>query len=325
MDDTGARVNGEQHYTQIICNPYYTSFHTIPHKDRLSILRVLLGDNPLQYLFNEEAFRLLTIFKLPSVVITYLQKNCSGLVLDEDGLIQYLHQLPTKNKSIDQLHRRIKEASGIAWYHNQTSWPVISTLLTDDAPQFDHITVNHALCWIHAGRNLKKLNPLNPAFQEILQIKIDEFWEYYRFLTEFKEHRNGDVVKDIEEIFDEIFDIETGYQALDERLKVIARNKDKLLVVLRNPDYPLHNNASELGARVQVRKRDVSLHTITREGTEAVDTFLTLKETTRKLGINFFQFLFDRITKKGIIDKLGDIILRKAGDPMVIPTSNCAS
>jgi len=64
-------------------------------------------------------------------------------------------------------------------------------------------------------------------------------------------------------------------------------NKDKLLLVLKFPTIPLHNNESERGARVQVRKRDVSLHKITPEGTKALDTFLTLKETTRKCGINF--------------------------------------
>jgi len=316
MDDTGARVNGEQHYTQILCNPYYTSFHTIPHKDRLSIIQVLLGGNTPQFLFNEEAFQLLKTFKLPSVVISYLEENCSGLIVDEDALNKYLHKLPTKNKSIDQMHRRIKEATGIAWYHYQTSWPVVSTLLTDDAPQFDHITVNHALCWIHAGRSLKKLNPLNPAFQEILQNKIDEFWEFYRLLAEFKENQSVDSIKDIENIFEEIFGVKTGYHALDERLKMIAKNKDKLLLVLSNPEIPLHNNASELGARAQVRKRDVSLHTVTPDGTESVDTFLTLKETTKKLGVNFFQYLFDRITKLEQIERLGTIILQKVGLPM---------
>ena len=316
MPSKQAISNGEQHYTQVLCNPYYTTFHTIPHKDRLSIIQLLLGDHPLQYLFNDEAFELFRTFKLSSSIISYLEKNCSGLILDKNDLNEHLRQLPTNNKSIDQIHRRIKEATGIAWYHNQTIWPVVSTLLTDDAPQFDHITVNHALCWVHEGRSLKKLNPLNPAFQEILQVKLEEFWEYYHLLTEFKNNLIDENIKGIERIFDEIFDVQTGYQALDERLKAIAKNKNKLLQVLINPEIPLHNNASELAARVQVRKRDVSLHTITREGTKAVDTFLSLKETTRKLGVNFFQYLYDRITKKIQVERLGNIILRKARLPV---------
>ena len=311
MDDTGARVNGEQWYTQILCNSHYTSFHTMPHKDRLSIIRLLLGGHKIQFLFNEEAFELLKTFNLSSAIISYLKENCSELTLDEETLNKYVHQLPTRNKSINSIYRRIKEASSIAWYHNQTIYPVISTLLTDDAPQYANITETQALCWIHAGRHLKKLNPLNPAFQEILRIKLDEFWEYYRLLAEYKENQLPGLAKEIETIFDEIFCDKTGYPALDDRLKAVLDNKDKLLQVLINPEIPLHNNESELGARAQVRKRDVSLHTVTIEGTKAVDTFLTLKETTKKLGVNFFEYLFDRITKGGRIKRLGKMIQAK--------------
>lgn len=325
MDDTGARVNGEQWYTQILCNPYYTSFHTIPHKDRLSIIQLLSGGQEILFLFNEEAFELLKRFKLSSAILSYLKDNCSELTLDEVTLNEYLLQLPTQNKSIDSIYRRIKEASGIAWYHNQKTYPVVSTLLTDDAPQFDHVGETHALCWIHAARGLKKLNPLNPAFREILRIKLDEFWEYYHLLLEYKENPLPELINEIETIFDEIFCDKTGYPALDERLKGIGNNKSKLLQVLINPEIPLHNNESELGARAQVRKRDVSLHTITSEGTKAVDTFLSLKETTKKLGVNFFEYLYDRITKRGYIERLGKMILYKAELPAIMDHSWCNS
>lgn len=313
IDDTGARVNGRQCYTQIVCNPYYTSFHTIPHKDRLSILQLLLGPHKLQFQFNKEAFELLRILKLSSPIISYLKKNCAGLILSEESLNEYLLHLPTRNKAIEMICRRIKEAAGIAWYHNQTVWPVIGTLLSDDAKQFNHIAEKHALCWIHAGRSLKKLNPLNPVFQKILLKKLEEFWEYYHLLAEFKEKPIKEEIVTLQKRFDEIFSVKTYYQALDERLKAILNNKDKLLQVLWNPQIPLHNNESELGARAQVRKRDVSLHTITPEGTKAVDTFLSLRETTRKLGVNFFEYLYDRITKINQIERLGVTLLRKVG------------
>ena len=41
IDVTQARVNGENHYTQVVCNPLYTVFFTTEHKDRLTILDVL--------------------------------------------------------------------------------------------------------------------------------------------------------------------------------------------------------------------------------------------------------------------------------------------
>ena len=43
-DDTRARVNGENHYTQILCNPFYSAYFTTPHKDRLTVLDVFTVD-----------------------------------------------------------------------------------------------------------------------------------------------------------------------------------------------------------------------------------------------------------------------------------------
>lgn len=313
LDDTSARVNGEQWATQILCNPYYTSYHTIPHKDRLSILKLLLGPFELQFEFNESTFELLKELKQSSAIIEYLKNNCNGMVLSENELDKILNNLPTKNKSIETIHRRIKEAAGIAWYHNQDKWPIVEILLTDDAPQFDHLAFNHALCWIHAGRSLKKLNPLTPAYQEMVKEKLDQFWQYYHKLAEYREFPKRKSKQILEKKFDTIFNQKTGYQSLDDKLTAIAKNKEKLLLVLKYPNIPLHNNESERGARAQVRKRDVSLHTITREGTKALDTFLSLKETTKKCGINFFEYLYDRLTKENKVQRIGEVILHKAG------------
>jgi hypothetical protein len=51
---------------------------------------------------------------------------------------------------------RIYEASAIAFYHQQSTTPVIQTLLCDDAPQFKLITSDLALCWVHVGEAFPK-------------------------------------------------------------------------------------------------------------------------------------------------------------------------
>ena len=84
-------------------------------------------------------------------------------------------------------------------------------------------------------------------------------------------------------------------QNLDERIAKTKAKKKELLMVLKYPDLPLHNNASELEARVQTRIRDVSLHTITDEGTEAKDTFLTIIRTARKLGVSSYEYILDSL------------------------------
>jgi hypothetical protein len=65
--------------------------------------------------------------------------------------------------------------------------------------------------------------------------------------------------------------------------------KKALLLVLEYPELPLHNNASELGIRRRVRKRDVSFGPRSEAGKRAWDTFMTLAETARKLGDSFLR------------------------------------
>ena len=95
---------------------------------------------------------------------------------------------------------------------------------------------------------------------------------------------------------DELFSTRTGYAALDDRIAKTAAKKDELLTVLSVPEVPLHNNDSELGARVSARRRDVSLHSRSERGVRAMDIFTTLVQTSKKLGISAFAYLRDRLS-----------------------------
>ncbi|AKB52784.1 hypothetical protein MSBRW_3531 [Methanosarcina barkeri str. Wiesmoor] len=64
------------------------------------------------------------------------------------------------------------------------------------------------------------------------------------------------------------------------------------------PEIPLHNNAAELAARAKVRKRDVSLQTITEEVTKANDTFMTIVQTAKKLEVSAYQYICNRVANK---------------------------
>jgi len=48
IDDTSARVKGQNHYTQIVCNPYYSAYFTTERKDRLTVLDVFRDFAPRQ-------------------------------------------------------------------------------------------------------------------------------------------------------------------------------------------------------------------------------------------------------------------------------------
>src|SRR5215471_14182537 len=55
LDDTSTRVNGQNGYCHIVCNPLYTAYFTTAGKDRLTIIDVLTNHRPRRFLVNAEA------------------------------------------------------------------------------------------------------------------------------------------------------------------------------------------------------------------------------------------------------------------------------
>lgn len=308
IDDTTARVKGQNHYTQVVCNPYHTSYFTGPNKDRLSILDILQGGKARSYYFNEETFALMKTFRLSKKVLAQLREAAQNKIFTDDQMQKLLASLfPNPGEGKNQ-RTRIMEASAIAAYHNQTDFPVVEALLSDDAPQYKQITREQGLCWVHDARHYKKLHPVVPLHQQKLKEFKDQYWKYYRKLLQYKENPTQEGAEKLSTEFDQLFSTQTNYQVLDDRIAKSKAKKSELLLVLKYPELPLHNNDAELGARAQVRKRDVSLHTMTEEGTKANDTFLTIVQTAKKLGVRAYEYIYDRVSKNYHLPSLSSLI-----------------
>ena len=118
----------------------------------------------------------------------------------------------------------------------------------------------------------------------------------------------------LETEFDRLFSTCTGYDALDARIAKTREKKTSLLMVLKYPEISLHNNPVELEARQRVRKRDISFGPRTPDGVRAWDTFMSLVATTRKLGISFYAYIHDRISKSNQIPSLASLIEARASE-----------
>lgn len=116
----------------------------------------------------------------------------------------------------------------------------------------------------------------------------------------------------LSEQFDSLFATRTGYDALDMRIQMTCEKKKALLLVLAHTFLPLHNNSSELGARVQARIRDINLQTICENGTKSKDTFATIVQTAKKMGVNIYQYIYDRVSKKYEMPSLAEMIMAAA-------------
>ena len=306
MDDTGAKVNGKNYYTHVLCNQYYTAYFTRLSKNRLIVLEIL-AQKELCFEFNESAYALMTQMGLSLEVLIKLRerlKTSINLNRQEIGIL--LDGLFIEPKTYKRSRRIIMEASAIIAYQKLPHATKI--LLTDDAPQFKEITQLLALCWVHDARHYKKLAPVFLEHQDKLHCFLDTYWDYYRKLLEYKNAPSENLRQSLEIEFDVLFLTKTGYNQLDQRIERTRLKKDSLLLVLQYPELPLHNNNSELGARVQARYRDISFQTKNAKGTECKDTFMTIVETARKLGINAFNYIFDRISKKFEMPSLANLI-----------------
>ncbi|MEM9272064.1 MAG: transposase [Cyanobacteria bacterium P01_F01_bin.143] len=306
LDQTGARVGGVNYTTNIICNPLYTVYQTTRNKDRLSVLRILQNTQELELILNELTYELLGKLKLPIKWQNRLQLLPQETVLTQTQFNALLEQHLEKLSS--GYRTRIQEAAAIAFYHQQSNWPVVRTLVCDDAPQFKLISEELALCWVHEGRHYKKLNPLVAYHQQLLQQFLKDFWDYYRELLAYTDASSPQAAEKLRTEFYRLFDSDSGYQQLDERKRLTFAKISELLLVLEHPELPLHNNPAELGARTMVQRRNISYGTQTLEGTKAWDIFMSLVATTRKLGISFFEYMRDRISQVGNIPSLATII-----------------
>jgi len=310
FDETGTRVNGQNHHCHVLGNPLFTSYTTTPRKDRQAVLDVLRAGAPRTYLFNEAAERALAQATLSAGIRRQLAHLPCDEVLDEAALTRWLsHHLPRLGTQARQL---IGDALGVAAYRARTDGPVVDLLVTDDAPQFAGVTAARALCWIHVGRQLKQLTPCVPHHRRLLARFLGRFWRYYRKLLAYREAPSPAAARRLEAGFDRLFATATGYRGLDARITVIRANKAALLQVLAHPELPLHNNPAELGARQRVRKRDVSFGPRTAAGAKAWDTFQTLVATAAKLGVSFHDYVRDRVSEAHQLPALADLIRARA-------------
>jgi hypothetical protein len=310
LDDTSTRVNGQNGYCHIVCNPLYTAYFTTAAKDRLTVIDVLTNHRPRRFLVNDEALGYLEAFGLSAVRRRQVRQFPGGVIID-DATMQAL--LESHRPALGPQQRKwILDATAVAAYHADLEFPVVRLLVCDDAPQFTVVTEELALCWVHEGRHYKKLVPYVPYHRALVEDFVQRFWTYYDQLLAYREQPTPEAAARLDGEFEALFSTITGYQAMDERIAKTQTKKGCLLMVLTHPEIPLHNNPAALGARARVRKRDVSFGPRTREGATAWDTFMTLAETATKLGVSFYHYIHDRVSGAYKMPALADLIEERA-------------
>jgi len=294
----------------VVCNPVSTAYHPQPTKDRLTVLDVLRGGRERRFRLNQAALSLLQGVVLSQATRQRLQRGCSQTERDEatfqPRLDTWLPKLGAPSRPA------IPAAAAVAAYPAETDLPVIRALGCDAAPQFNGLTEARMLCWVHEGRAYKKLSPVvglhRPALDEFRQ----RLWEYYHQLLAYRQTPTPQERARLEADFERLLTTRSGYDALDQRMAKTQAKKAALLLVLPDPERPLHNKPAELAVRQRVRKRDVSFGPRTQAGRQAWDTFMSLAETAKKLGVSFYAYVQARIAGTQHIPPLAELVEQAA-------------
>ena len=315
MDATKTLEAGKVKATQVICTPFYSIYRTMDSKSRAYVIGALQGRmaNDIPLLYNQASIQALQASKVPQKdqkLIGQLLRLDQAYTLEEfEGILkeQAPHLLDKES------HLKVLAILALAYYQEQSDFPKVQNLLTDAGHEYAAIAAHQGLCWIHEERHYKKMTPKLSVHQKALEKVRGQIWDFYDKLLNFKELEADQQVirkQQLDQQFDEIFTQKTNYEDLNKRLQLTFPKKEKLLRVLQFPDLPLHNNLAELAIRRKVRKRDISLHTMSPSGTLAQDAFMSVIETAAKLGVNALDYLYDRITNKYLMPSLAQLIKR---------------
>jgi hypothetical protein len=305
VDDTGARHQGVNGYCTHIGNERFAWFASTRYKNRINFLELLRQDNEA-YCLTKESFAYMKRYQVTPWICNRLKEFKNKQYAGKENWDKLLKRL-----GIHHAHyiRLVTEAALIGSLLTD-GFSKEMIILSDDAGQFN--VFQHALCWIHAERAITTLMPFNELQVKAMEWAKEQIWEMYHLLMDYKKESNSQLKAKITKKFNAFCNTQTDYQSLNLALKRFYANKDELLLVLKRPDIPLHNNLSERDIREYVKRRKISGSTRSDEGQQCRDTFASLKKTAQKLGVKFWGYLIDRVTQKNNISDLSTLIQQAA-------------
>lgn len=305
VDDTGARHKGKNGYCTHIGNELFAWFKSTASKSRINFLELLRQDND-EYFFSRESYSYLKKYKAPKWIQDKLKPYIGRRFNNKQVLEEYLKMLGITKKG----HVRLVTEAGLIGSILRHGFSKGTVIVSDDAGQFN--IFQHALCWIHAERGIASLVPSGRKQRKAVKWAREEIWNIYHLLVDYKKNPNKEFQREISKRFNTFCKTKTNYKELNLALKRLYANRYELLLVLKRPEIPLHNNLSERDIREYVKRRKISGSTRSDEGRECRDTFASLKKTAIKLKIAFWDYLVDRLTDGQNIPWLPDLITQMA-------------
>jgi hypothetical protein len=312
-DDTGARHQGRNGYCTAVGNDLFACFESSDSKSRLNFLQVLHGGQRL-YALNDVARAYWDRQGLAAAVAGQLEQGPQEFATES----AWQDRLAELGITGERPVRIATEGALLGGLVQRGVSPEL-VVLSDGAPQFDVLV--HASCWVHAERPLARMVPYHDEHRAVIEKIRTQIWELYQDLKAYRQQPAADQKPLLEARFDALCAQATGYPRLDGVLQEMRAHRADLLRVLERPEVPLHNNAEESDIREYVKKRKVSGGTRSAAGRRCRDTFTSLKKTCRKLGVNFWDYLRDRVRGLGQVPRLAELIRQRAREKRAVPVT----
>jgi Transposase IS66 family len=296
VDDTGSRHRHRNGFCTQIGNDHFAAFASTGSKSRRNFLEVLRAGYR-DYVVNAEALAYMRRRALAGPVIARLAEHPRRCFADEAAWMKHLRRLGITKLAVNPDPVRV--ASEGALWGSITAHGLLpdTVIVSDEAGQF--ALDRHALCWVHAERQVHRLDTFTDQHYAAQQWMRALIWWFYADLKAYRRAPDRRRRSSLRQRFERIFRRRTGFATLDRVLQRLHANKEKLLAVLDRPEIPLHTNGSERDLRPQVIKRKISGGTRSDAGRDGRDAFLGLLLTCQKLGVSFWDYLGHRLGVPG--------------------------
>jgi len=281
VDDTGAKHCHKNGYTTHIGGQYFSYYKTTSSKSRLNFLK-LLAQGKEGYVINDAFIWHLFEAGIEDDILNTFEAYKEKKYGTQKGLSQLLKRLGLTSKKLQKV---CLEAGMVGFIQGMLKPGQV--LLSDRAGQF--LILNHAECWVHMERPLRKLVASSPEIEsEIGQVR-KEIWALYDQVKVASLTQKGK--KQVLAAYDALVAREVVSPGIRKVLDAFKENREGMLKALEHPGLPLHNNDSERDIRGMVKFRNISGSTKSEEGRSFRDSLMTVKQTCYRLGVNFWEYL----------------------------------
>jgi hypothetical protein len=281
-DDTGAKHQHKNNYCTHIGGQYFAYYKTTSSKSRENFLKILLQGKE-GYIINEAFIWHLFQSGVEDDLLNYFEEYVGRRYETKKGLNRLLNELGIGNK---KLRLQCIEA-GLVGFITETILKPGQALLSDRAGQF--AIFNHAGCWVHMERPLRKLKVSTPEAERDLGQVREAIWNLYDKVKEAACTQTNK--EEVHKLYDQLVAMRSISPGVNEVIASFAQYREEMLKALDHPGLPLHNNDSERDIRGVAKRRNISGSTKSEEGRAFRDGSITLKQTCARLGISFMGFL----------------------------------